>query len=79
MERGSIIRETGVAMTTASNTGTMKDRSRLVSSMISTIAEMNSGKPVSWGYLKPDFRTFAGISKDDIAAPATLLPGDCVC
>jgi hypothetical protein len=40
MERGSIIRETGAAMTTANNTGTMKDRSRLVSSMISTTAEI---------------------------------------
>ncbi len=40
IERGSIVRETSVAVATARSSGTMKDRSRPVSSIMSTTAEM---------------------------------------
>src|SRR5580658_9435368 len=40
MERGSIVRETKVAVITASSSGAMNDRSRPVSSIMSTTAEM---------------------------------------
>ncbi len=40
MERGSIDRATSVAVETASSIGTMNDRSRPVSSIIKTTAEM---------------------------------------